>query len=198
MISGPQNVPFWVLKMAYRSNVTDYTSDHGSRLHVRSMVPDPDGGSITSDHGSRIPTADPAHLIPPSDPAHFAPSITIIVRARAYNDLHQHPGCVKNSIKWGPHLMLVLTAPESGSRGSRFDAGFNTPHFDPQNGVIEMTRQIAHQIMAPRSHRHTARQLQRSGFHIRFIVTDSTSDITHRSSTPDQCSRYHVISAHRS
>ena len=48
----------------------------------------------------------------------FEPILTLIripVRARAYNDLHQHPGCVKNSIKMGSILMLVLTAPESGS-----------------------------------------------------------------------------------
>ena len=64
----------------------------------------------------------------------FRLEIPTLVRARAYNDLYQHPGCVKNSIKIGSILMLVLTAPESGSLGSRFDAGFNTVHFDPQNG----------------------------------------------------------------
>ena len=67
----------------------------------------------------------------------FEPILTLIripVRARAYNDLYQHPGCVKNSIKIGSILMLVLTAPESGSHGSRFDAGFNTVHFEGQNG----------------------------------------------------------------
>ena len=30
--SGPQNVPFWVLKMAYRSSVPDDTSDHAFQL----------------------------------------------------------------------------------------------------------------------------------------------------------------------
>ena len=57
-----------------------------------------------------------------------------LVRARAYNDLHQHPECIKIGIKWGPYLMLVLIASESGSDGSRFDAGFNTVHFEGQNG----------------------------------------------------------------
>ena len=38
--------------------------------------------------------------------------------------------------------MLVLTAPESGSNGSGFDAGFNTPHFEGQNGVLKITHQI--------------------------------------------------------
>ena len=68
--------------------------------------------------------------------------IPIIVRARAYNDLYQHQGCVKTSIKWDPILMLVLTAPESGSKVSRFDAGFNRAHFEGQNGPYENQHQI--------------------------------------------------------
>ena len=47
--------------------------------------------------------------------------------------------------------MLGLTAPESGSLGSRFDAGFHRPHFDPQNGVLEMARLIAHHIQRSNS-----------------------------------------------
>ena len=45
--------------------------------------------------------------------------------ARAYRDLHQHPDALK-------------TAPESGSRMDRIDAGFHRPHFEGQNGVLEM------------------------------------------------------------
>ena len=68
-----------------------------------------------------------SHRHPIPKPTHFDPIIPTPIRARAYNDLYQHPECIKNSIKWNPNLMLVLIASESGSKVSRFDAGFNTP-----------------------------------------------------------------------
>ena len=88
-----------------------------------------------------------SHGHPIPKPTHFDPIIPTPIRARAYNDLYQHPECIKNSIKWNPNLMLVLIASESGSRGSRFDAGFHRAHFDPQNGPLKMARSdLARQI----------------------------------------------------
>ena len=138
-----------------------------------------------------------------SDPAHFALRIPIPVRARAYRDLYQHPGCVKNSIKWGPHLMLVLTAPESGPSWTGFDAGFHRPHFEGQNGVLKM----AHPIRHTRWHTGSWSQIPRSDD--TSDNTDPAFQMTHQvsrqiahhiyhagSSTPDNTQIQHIGSHH--
>ena len=82
-----------------------------------------------------------------SDPVHCAPEDTLIypVRARARTMIvHQHQGCVKNSIKLGPNLMLVLTAPNPDPGWTGFDAGFNTGPKWRHFGPLKMTHHIYH------------------------------------------------------
>ena len=123
-IQGPKMRPhFGALKMARTDDVTGYTSISLHPVDVRIFA-----GIYTSfrgemgtilgvfggDHGlmlflvifacseGRNGTSDPAHQM-----AHFAHNTYPYHCTRAYNDLHQHQGCIKNSIKMGSHLMLV-------------------------------------------------------------------------------------------
>ena len=73
---------------------------------------------------------------------------------------------------------------QSGSKVSRFDAGFNTAHFEGQNGLLKMARQI----MVPGSHGHMAHQI----YHVRSNGSDNTSDPTYQIAHLIQHTRWYV------
>ena len=86
------------------------------------------------------------HIRYTSDPAHsarFAPEYTDHC-TRAYNDLHQHQGCIKTSIKMGSPFDAVLIAPNPDPGWTGFDAGFNTAQNGPHFGPLKMAHQIRH------------------------------------------------------
>ena len=120
---------------------------------------------------------------------HISPHNTypIIVRARAYNDLHQHQGCIKISIKMGSHLMLFLIAPNPDPGWTGFDAGFNTgPKWSPFWASKDGTSDSAHQI-ALRSN-------------VPSNTPDITSDPTHfapRIPTPVRARAYNDLHQHQ-
>ena len=121
-----------------------------------------------------------------------------LVRARAYNDLHQHQGCIKTSIKWDPILMLFLIAPNLDPRYPDLMLVFTGVQIlDPTDITSDPPFQMAPRI-PPSDHgsqiqhirQHTDPAFQMTRHMARLIAHHintpySALQITHRSGTPD-------------